>query len=188
MKKVLSYIVEKNDERMIKMKYYFDWKNDIDQKELQIAINELKNNKLILVPTETVYGIAANAFSDEACKKIYEAKGRASDNPLIVHVSDKEMLTEIAEQPNDVEQNLIDAFMPGPFTIILKKKKCICNTASSGLETIGVRMPSNSIIHELIKQSRIPIAAPSANISGRPSGTNVEDDKSRIGRQTRCYY
>lgn len=180
MKKVLSYIVEKNDERMIKMKYYFDWKNNIDQKELQIAINELKNNKLILVPTETVYGIAANAFSDEACKRIYEAKGRASDNPLIVHVSDKEMLTEIAEQPNDVEQNLIDAFMPGPFTIILKKKKCICNTASSGLETIGVRMPSNSIIHELIKQSRIPIAAPSANISGRPSGTNVEDIKAEL--------
>lgn len=162
------------------MKYYFNWSKNINQDELNIAIDVLKNNGLILVPTETVYGIAANACSDEACMKIFKAKNRAQDNPLIIHVSDKEMINFVAEKPTDVEQKLIDAFMPGPFTLILKKKNVICNVASCNMETIGVRMPSNKIIHELIKQSNIPIAAPSANISGKPSGTKISDIKQEL--------
>ena len=162
------------------MKYYFNWSKNINQDELNIAIDVLKNNGLILVPTETVYGIAANACSDEACMKIFKAKNRAQDNPLIIHVSDKEMINFVAEKPTDVEQKLIDAFMPGPFTLILKKKNVICDVASCNMETIGVRMPSNKIIHELIKQSNIPIAAPSANISGKPSGTKISDIKQEL--------
>lgn len=162
------------------MKYYFNWSKNINQDELNIAIYVLKNNGLILVPTETVYGIAANACSDEACMKIFKAKNRAQDNPLIIHVSDKEMINFVAEKPTDVEQKLIDAFMPGPFTLILKKKNVICDVASCNMETIGVRMPSNKIIHELIKQSNIPIAAPSANISGKPSGTKISDIKQEL--------
>lgn len=157
------------------MKYYFDWKNGTNDDELKIVINELKNNGLILLPTETVYGIAGNAYSDEACRKIFEAKGRAQDNPLIVHVSSEEMINQIAETPNEVEQKLIKAFMPGPFTIILNKKNVICDVASAGMNTIGVRLPSNLIIHKIIENSQIPIAAPSANVSGRPSGTCLED-------------
>lgn len=157
------------------MKYMFEWKKDINKKELDKAIEVIKNNGLVLVPTETVYGIAANALEEEACKKIFEAKGRAQDNPLIVHVSDKNMLKSLVKNISTIEEKLIDAFMPGPFTLILEKNESICKTASAGNSTIGIRMPSNSIIHELIKESNIPLAAPSANISGRPSGTNVQD-------------
>lgn len=157
------------------MKYYFDWENEINDDELNTVINVLNNDGLILLPTETVYGIAANSYSNKACKKIFEAKGRAQDNPLIVHISDKKMIEQIAEEPNEFEQKLIDSFMPGPFTIILNKKNVVCNVASAGMNTIGVRMPSNSIIHRIIEKSKIPIAAPSANISGRPSGTCLDD-------------
>ena len=157
------------------MKYYFDWKKEIQEDELNIAIDNLKHDGLILLPTETVYGIAANAYSNEACKKIFEAKGRPQDNPLIVHISDFEMIDKIAEKPNEIEQELITAFMPGPFTIILNKKSVVCDVVSAGMNTIGVRMPSNPIIHKIIEKSQIPIAAPSANISGKPSGTCLED-------------
>ena len=144
------------------MKYYFDWKEEIKKEELNIAIETIKNDGLILTPTETVYGIAASAYSNQACKKIFIAKGRMQDNPLIVHVCDKKMIYEIAEEPNEIEEKLIESFMPGPFT-------------SANMKTIGVRMPSNKIIHDIIQESQIPLAAPSANISGRPSGTCVED-------------
>ena len=157
------------------MKYLFNWEKSIKEEELNKVIEVLKNNGLALLPTETVYGIAANALSDEACKKIFIAKGRAQDNPLIVHVSDKQMLYKLVKNVSEVEQKLIDNFMPGPFTLILEKQNIISNTASAGNSTIGIRMPSNSIIHEVINKSGIPLAAPSANISGRPSGTNVKD-------------
>ena len=162
------------------MKYYFDWKNGTNEDELNIVISELKNDGLILIPTETVYGIAANAYSNKACKKIFEAKGRPQDNPLIVHISNFEMIDEIAEKPNEVEQKLIRSFMPGPFTIILNKKSTICDVVSAGKETIGVRMPSHPIINTIIEKSGIPIAAPSANISGRPSGTCLDDIMSEL--------
>ena len=157
------------------MKYYYNWKDGIKEEELNIAIDALKRGELILLPTETVYGIAANAYLDEACTKIFKAKGRPQDNPLIIHVSDKEMIESIAEKPNEIEQRLIDTFMPGPFTLILNKKDTICDVASAGNKTIGVRMPSGKIIHTIISKSNIPIAAPSANVSGKPSGTCVED-------------
>lgn len=157
------------------MKKIFDWKEKINNKELQEVIDTIEGNGLVLVPTETVYGIAGNAYSNEACKKIYKAKGRASDNPLIVHVSSKEMIYKIAQKPNEIEEKLIDTFMPGPFTLILNKKPQICDIASAGMDTIGIRMPDSKIIHEIIERSQIPIAAPSANISGRPSGTCIED-------------
>lgn len=168
---VVIYVIRK----CVNMKYMFDWKNNIKEEELNNVIDVIKNDGLIVVPTETVYGIAANALSDEACKKIFIAKGRASDNPLIVHVSDKSMIKRLVKNISDVEEKLIDAFMPGPFTLILEKKDCISSVASAGGSTIGIRMPSNKIINKIIKESNIPLAAPSANISGRPSGTCVDD-------------
>src|SRR5574344_1739375 len=153
----------------------FDWKKNNKKEQMQEVIETLKNDGLVILPTETVYGLAANAFSDDACIKIFKAKGRAQDNPLIVHVSDQKMLNMVAKKPNEIEQKLIDAFMPGPFTLILEKKDCICDTVSCGKKTIGVRMPSNGIIHEVIDKSLLPLAAPSANISGKPSGTCIED-------------
>lgn len=163
------------------MSKIFDWKNRIDEAKLEEVVYSIKNNKLVVVPTETVYGIAANAYSNEACKKIFEVKGRAQDNPLIIHVSDKEMISKVAKKPNKIEEKLIDSFMPGPFTIILNKKEEICNVASCNMQSIGIRMPCSKIIHTIIEKSNIPIAAPSANISGRPSGTCVEDIIDELG-------
>ncbi len=112
------------------MTKFYDWINSIKENELNNVIKSLKQDGLVILPTETVYGLAANAFSDNACKKIFEAKGRAQDNPLIVHVSDKKMIYDIVEKPNEIEEKLIDTFMPGPFTIILNKKEIICDTVT----------------------------------------------------------
>ena len=155
----------------------FDWKNGVNQNELNIVVDMLKKDELVILPTETVYGLGANACSNIACKKIFEAKGRAQDNPLIVHVSDINMIEKVACDLNEVEKKLVKAFMPGPFTLILKKSKMISDVASCNMDTIGVRMPSNKIINEVIRKCGFPIAAPSANISGKPSGTNVLDIK-----------
>ena len=108
----------------------YNCKKEIKENELNNVIEALKNNELVILPTETVYGLAASAFSDEACKNIYTVKGRAQDNPLIVHVANKQMIYDITEKPNEIEEKLIDSFMPGPFTLILNKKKCICNTVT----------------------------------------------------------
>ena len=158
----------------------YDWKEQIKNNELNKVIDIIKNNGLVILPTETVYGLAASAFSDEACKKIFTAKGRAQDNPLIVHVANKEMIYDIAEKPNEIEEKLIDAFMPGPFTLILNKKDCICDTVTCSSKTVGIRMPIHPIIHKVIEDSNIPLAAPSANISGKPSGTCIDDIKNEF--------
>lgn len=110
-------------------------------------------------------------------------KEEHGDNPLIVHISCKEQIKDIAYVESEIEQKLIDNFMPGPFTLILKKKECIPNVVSAGLDTVGIRMPQNKIAQELIKMAKIPIAAPSANISGRPSGTRIEDIKEELGEK-----
>ena len=149
----------------------FSINNDI----IKNGADTINNGGIVLFPTETVYGIGANALNDEAVKKIFVAKGRAQDNPLILHISDMDMLNQIAENISEIEYRLMDAFWPGPFTIILNKKKDIANVATCNGNTVGVRMPSNKIAHDLIKESGVPIAAPSANISGKPSGTNLSD-------------
>lgn len=154
---------------------YIDLKDVNNYEVLDDTAKVIKDGGLVLFPTETVYGIGANGFDDEAVKKIFIAKGRAQDNPLILHIANLEMLDEIAENISELEYKLMDAFWPGPFTIILNKKKGIANEATCGGDTVGVRMPSNRIAYELIKRAGVPIAAPSANISGRPSGTNLED-------------
>lgn len=159
---------------------YYNWTKDTDTEELKIVCNLIKNGELVIFPTETVYGIGANAFDSQAVNKIFIAKGRPSDNPLIVHIADKSTIETIAEEVNDVEQKLINAFMPGPFTIILKKKDCIPSVVSAGLDTVAVRMPDNVIARAIIACSGVPIAAPSANISGKPSGTMVEDIRKEL--------
>lgn len=162
---------------------YYNWKNNINTEELKNVANLIKNGEIIVFPTETVYGIGANALDSEAVKKIFVAKGRPSDNPLIVHVANKRDIGRVTLTPSAVEQKLIDAFMPGPITIILKKKSIIPDSVSAGLDTVGIRMPSNKIANKIIEQSGVPIAAPSANISGRPSGTRVKDIIEELGEK-----
>lgn len=153
---------------------YYNWKEQIDTKELKMVCNLIKDGELVIFPTETVYGIGANVFDEKAIEKIFIAKGRPSDNPLIVHLANKDQIKDVAENITEIERMLINAFMPGPFTIILKKRNCIPNIVTAGLNTVAVRIPSNEIARKIILNSGIPIAAPSANISGKPSGTNIE--------------
>lgn len=159
----------------------YDWKKNIDKVQLNEVKNALINGELIIFPTETVYGIGADAFNVSATKRIYEAKGRPSDNPLIVHVSDRDMLNKCVSHITEVEEKLIDAFMPGPFTLILEKSDTIPNEVTANLNTVAIRMPSNKIANLIIKEFGRPISAPSANISGKPSGTNIEDIQEELG-------
>lgn len=156
---------------------YSNQKNKINEEEIKEAAEEIKKGNLVLFPTETVYGIGANALDAEAVKKIFIAKNRAQDNPLIVHVSSIEMVEKIVKEITPLEKKLMERFWPGPLTIIFKRKseKIIPNVVTANLDTVGIRMPSNEIAKKLIQKAGVPIAAPSANISGKPSGTKVED-------------
>ena len=154
---------------------YINLKETKNYEEIKQASEAIKQGKLVLFPTETVYGIGADALNEEAVKKIYEAKGRESDNPLIAHISNLEMLKKLVKEVGRIEEKLIDAFWPGPLTIIFNKTDLVPYIITAGLETVAIRMPSNQIARKLIEYSKTPIAAPSANISGKPSGTLVED-------------
>jgi L-threonylcarbamoyladenylate synthase len=132
----------------------------------------LKKNEVIAFPTETVYGLGGNAESSEAVAKIFAAKGRPSDNPLIIHIADTAQLTEFVASIPETAQKLIDEFWPGPLTIIFQKKEGkLSELATAGLPTVAVRMPDHPVALALIKAAGLPIAAPSANRSGKPSPT-----------------
>lgn len=134
----------------------------------------IKNGEVVGIPTETVYGLAANALDENAVKKIYIAKGRPSDNPLIVHISDiSELSPLVAEIPEKVKI-MAKKFWPGPLTMIMKKSGIIPNTTSGGLDTVAVRMPESEYARAIIKACGVPLAAPSANLSGSPSPTNAK--------------
>lgn len=144
-----------------------------DEYKIGEAAQIIKNGGLVAFPTETVYGLGADALNEEAVKKIFIAKGRPQDNPLIVHVSSKNIEAYVKEIP-DIAKKLINKFWPGPLTIILNKKDIIPNVTSANLPSVGIRMPDNDIARKLIELSGTVIAAPSANISGRPSPTDLE--------------
>ena len=144
-----------------------------DEKEIQEAAEIIKNGGTVVFPTETVYGLGADGLNSEAVKKIFEAKGRPQDNPLIIHVSSKD-LNLYAEEVPQIANKLVEKFWPGPLTIILKKKDIVPNETSASLDSIGIRMPNNEIALKLIELSETTIAAPSANISGRPSPTDLQ--------------
>ena len=133
----------------------------------------IAEGKLVAFPTETVYGLGANALNEEAVRNIYLAKGRPSDNPLIVHIAEKEDIVPLVKEVTPKAKALIDAFFPAPLTIILNKSDKVGKVVSGGLDTVAVRMPKNEIARKLIKASGCPIAAPSANTSGLPSPTRV---------------
>ncbi len=134
----------------------------------------IAEGKLVAFPTETVYGLGANALNEEAVHNIYLAKGRPSDNPLIVHIAEKEDIVPLVKEVTPKAKALIDAFFPAPLTIILNKSDKVGKVVSGGLDTVAVRMPKNEIARKLIKASGCPIAAPSANTSGLPSPTRVK--------------
>lgn len=148
--------------------------NKPDQDLISPFATMLADGKTVIFPTETVYGLGANALDEDAATKIYQAKGRPSDNPLLVHVADKEDVYDLVENVDDRAKLLMDKFWPGPLTIVFKKKAIIPDRTSGGLDTVAIRMPSDQVARDLIRQAGVPIAAPSANISGRPSPTKPE--------------
>ncbi len=147
---------------------------NIDMGQIEKAANIIRNGGLVAFPTETVYGLGANAYDGDAAKKIYEAKGRPQDNPLIVHIADKadfETLCVIENRP--LFERLTDAFCPGPLTIINKRRDIVPLSVTAGLDTVAVRFPAHPVARALIEASGLPVAAPSANLSGKPSPTRA---------------
>lgn len=149
-------------------------RNNFTPSELAEAAVLLREGRLVAFPTETVYGLGANALDETAARRIYEAKGRPSDNPLIVHIADIAGLKELAREIPEAAWQLGESFWPGPLTIILKKSALVPKGTTGGLDTVAIRFPSDPIAQELIRQSGVYVAAPSANASGRPSTTTAE--------------
>lgn len=152
--------------------------------DIQVAAELLKKSEVVAIPTETVYGLAANAFDEEAVRKIFKAKGRPCDNPLIVHISDLDMIKDIASEVLALAMKCAERFWPGPLTMIMPKSDRIPLVTSGGLDTVGIRFPSDRCAHRIIEKCGFPLAAPSANLSGSPSPTNAkrvfEDMNGRI--------
>jgi len=149
----------------------------VSKKELEIAANYIQEGKIVAFPTETVYGLGANALNPLAVAKIFELKERPSFDPLIVHIADLSDIEKLTIASDERVYKLAQKFWPGPLTIVLPKSKIVPDIVTSGLPTVGIRMPNNEIALELIRKSRCPIAAPSANKFGKISPTNVQHVK-----------
>ncbi len=148
-------------------------RNALKKEDFTEAVRILRSGGLVAFPTETVYGLGGNALDRTAATKIYAAKGRPSDNPLIVHIAEKEALRELAKDIPEVAWELAKRFWPGPLTMILKRSELVPDTTTGGLPTVAIRMPSDKIARMLITESGLYLAAPSANASGRPSTTKA---------------
>ena len=154
--------------------------------DLPSAVSILRNGGIVAFPTETIYGIGANAFDPDAVAKIYTAKGRPSSNPLIVHIASLNDLHTVAGEVDPLSQRLMDAFWPGPLTLILPKHANIPSETVGGLNTVAVRMPDHALAQELIRTCSFPIAAPSANPSGKPSATHHDHVAAYFGDAVPC--
>ncbi len=150
--------------------------NQIDDTTILEIANALNTGKLVIFPTDTVYGIGTNAYDEAACKRIYEVKGRPEYKPLIVLISDISMLKSMVEEISPLEQKLVDAFWPGPLTIKFKKKDGILPAIVSAKDAyVGVRWIKEGLVYQLIHYANVPIVAPSANLSGSMTGIKIEN-------------
>ena len=148
-------------------------KNNPEIELIDFAAKVIKEGGLVAFPTETVYGIGVNSFNEEAIKKIFIAKGRPQDNPLIVHIAELEQIYDLVKEVPQKAKTLMKKFWPGPLTLIFKKSQKVPYVNTAGMDTVAIRMPSNTIAHLLIKRAEVPISAPSANVSGKPSPTDA---------------
>lgn len=143
-----------------------------EQEHIEEAAALIREGQLVAFPTETVYGLGANAMDEHACSEIFKVKGRPQDNPLIVHISNKKMLESLVEVWSDKAERCAEAFWPGPLTLVLEKTAFVPDTVTAGLGSVAIRMPNHAVALSLIEKAGVPIAAPSANLSGKPSPTN----------------
>lgn len=146
-----------------------------DIKMINEAADLLREGELVAFPTETVYGLGGNGLSPESLMKIFAVKGRPADNPLILHIADEEVLKDLVTSVSPTAKQLMEAFWPGPLTLVMKKTDRVPLEATGGLETVAIRMPKHPIALALIRATGLPIAAPSANLSGKPSPTVAKD-------------
>ncbi len=165
---------------------YIDLKEK-DFTKLEEPAQIIKNGGIVVFPTETVYGIGANALNAEAVKKIYEIKKRPLSKPITLLVNSIDMIERVAKDITPFEYAIIKKFFPGPLTIILQKKDVIPDIVTSGGRTVGIRMPANEIALELINRAGVPLATPSANISDKPSKTNIKDVMSDFPEGVDCF-
>lgn len=156
------------------MNKYLDFRNETDYTKLKEPAQIIKNGGIVVFPTETVYGIGTNGLNENSIKRLYEVKQRPLSKPINLLVNSIEMLEQITQNISELEYKLIKKFMPGPFTIILKKKDIVPNILTANGDTVGIRMPENKVALKLIEYAGVPIATPSANISGKPSGTTLD--------------
>ena len=147
----------------------------ITEESMALAAEYLRQGTIFALPTETVYGIAANAYNGQAVKDIFKAKGRPQDNPLIVHIASMEMLYDLARTVSPDALTLARKFWPGPLTMILPRSNKVADEVCAGLDSVGIRWPSHPVAQKVIRESGLPFAAPSANLSGSPSPTNARD-------------
>jgi len=164
---------------------YIRIKENMMDNNLEKIASEIVKGKIVIFPTETLYGIGTNAYNEEACKKIFKIKERPNTKPLIVLISDYEMLCNIVEEPNEIEKKLIKKFWPGPLTIIFKGKEnsMLPNIIIAKDNTIGIRMTDGKIIKQLLQKSNVPIVAPSANISGKTDATKIKQIVMELGEK-----
>ena len=146
----------------------------LNSSQISRAAEILKDGGIVAIPTETVYGLAANAYNVEAIKKVFEAKGRPSDNPLIVHISDMVSIKDIVSEFPESAEKLAKNFWPGPLTMILPRNALIPDEVTGGMDSVAVRYPSHTVAQKIISEAGVPLVAPSANISGSPSPTKFE--------------
>ena len=156
------------------MKNYIDLKDETNYEKLSKPAQIIRSGGIVIFPTETVYGIGTNGLDEKAVKRLYEVKNRPFNKPISLLVANIDMINQVAKEITDIEDKLIKAFFPGPFTIILKKKDIVPNILTANGSTVGIRMPESKIAKKLVEYAKVPIAAPSANISGKQSGTNLE--------------
>ncbi|HHY10388.1 MAG TPA: threonylcarbamoyl-AMP synthase [Firmicutes bacterium] len=153
----------------------------LKEKDLATAVRLLKAGQVVAFPTETVYGLGANAFDSAAVEKIFRAKGRPADNPLIVHIHSQEQLRDLVTAVPKKARALMDRFWPGPLTLVLPKQEAVPSIVTAGLATVGIRIPNHPLALRLLQKTGFPLAAPSANISGRPSPTHLEHVLTDLG-------
>ena len=155
--------------------FIFDWKENIPQEELEQVKHIIENDGLVIFPTDTVYGLGCNCFSDQAIEKIFEVKQRAKNKPINVLTDSVSKMSMLASHVGEIEKELVEKYMPGALTIIFDKKEGISDLLTSGLDTVGIRIPNNEIALKILKEVDYPLATTSANVSGEEAGISFDD-------------
>ena len=169
------------------MEKLLNLKNCKDYQKLRYPAEIIKKGGIVVFPTETVYGIGTNGLDKEAIERLYKVKERPLNKPISLLVSDFEMIEKVAKDITEIEYNIMKKFFPGPLTIILNKRDIVPDIVTSGGSTVGIRMPDEEITRKLIEYAGVPIAAPSANISGKPSEIDVQDIIKEFGNKVDYY-